>query len=90
MPGNEISMTCTSTTQRVKEKWAADIEDGTYSIGINCAPKEVTVLTCRDGGVSCRMTCHYLQSEGVASCRCVCYIAVLHCANRNAVHIYLP
>ena len=51
MPGNEISMPCTSTTQMVKEKWAADIEDGTYSIGIDCAPKEMTVVTCRDGEV---------------------------------------
>ena len=39
MTGNEISMPCTSTTQMVKEKWAADVEDSTYSIGIRLCSK---------------------------------------------------
>ena len=48
MPGNEISLPCTSTTEMVKKKWAADIRDGIYSTGVDCAPKEVTVFTCKE------------------------------------------
>ncbi len=51
MPGGEISIPCHSTVQTVKGEWLQKIEQGIYSIGVQCSPKELTVVKAQNGRV---------------------------------------
>lgn len=51
MPGGEISVPCHSTPKHVKEDWVKMIEDGIYSLGEQCSPKQLTIVRAERGHV---------------------------------------
>lgn len=59
MPGQDISFPCHKTVPQVKEEWAKLIQQGVYSIGEQCAPKEVTTVTAKGGHIVKQQTTMY-------------------------------
>ena len=51
MPGGEISVPCAGTVEEVKEVWKRQINEGVFTVGEECAPREVTTLSTQGGEV---------------------------------------
>ncbi len=51
MPGGEISVPCHSTISTVKDEWLKKIEQGVYSIGEQCSPKQLTMVKAENSRV---------------------------------------
>lgn len=59
IPGKDISFPCHKTVPQVKEEWAKLIQQWVYSIGEQCAPKEVTTVTAKGGHIVKQQTTMY-------------------------------
>lgn len=59
IPGKDISFPCHKTVRQVKEEWAKLIQQWVYSIGEQCAPKEVTTVTAKGGHIVKQQTTMY-------------------------------
>ena len=63
MPGGEISVPCSGTVKQIKAVWQRQIDEGVFTVGEECAPRDVTTL-CTQGGEVVTQA-HMMQSRKI-------------------------